>query len=325
MITNREMRKAMVAAVLGLIGVCPAAAQTYPARPVRAIVTFAPGGVVDTFTRLMAQKLSQSLGKQFYVDNLPGASGNIGTAQAAKAEPDGYTLLFAYTSYVVNPSLFDTIPYDPHKDFEPVSLAVASTIVLSVNPAVEARTVKELVNLIRTHPGKYNFASAGAGTQGHLAGEQFRLSLGLDLVHVPFNGGGPAITSVVAGHTPIGFLGPQASVPQIKEGNVRALAVTSRTRSQILPEVPTMTEAGYPDVEGDSWVGVLVPAKTPKYIVALLHREIVKILAQPDMKERLATLGYEPIASTPDEFAARIKVEIGTWAKVIHRANIRPE
>ena len=311
--------------MFGLTGLGPAAAQTYPARPVRAIVAFAPGGVVDTFARLMAQKLSQNLGKSFYVDNLPGASGNIGTAQAAKAEPDGYTLYFAYTSYVVNPTLFDTIPYDPYKDFEPVTLAVASTIVLSVNPSVHAKTVSELVGLIRTSPGKYNFASAGAGTQGHLAGEQFRLSLGLDLVHVPFNGGGPAITSVVAGHTPIGFLGLQASVPQIKEGNVRALAVTSKTRSQILPRVATMTEAGYPDVEGDSWVGILVPAKTPKDIIALLHREIVKILALPDMKERLATLGYDPIASTPDEFATRIKLEIATRAKVIHAANIRPE
>jgi tripartite-type tricarboxylate transporter receptor subunit TctC len=312
-------------AMVRLTGVCPAAAQTYPARPVRVTVGFAPGGVVDTFARLMAQKLSQNLGKQFYVDNLPGASGNIGTAQAAKAEPDGYTLLFAYTSYVVNPTLFATIPYDPYKDFEPVSLAVASTIVLSVNPSVQAKTVKELVGLIRANPGKHNFASAGAGTQGHLAREQFRQSLGLDLVHVPFSGGGPAITSVVAGHTPIGFLGPQASVPQIREGNLRALAVTSRMRSRILPEVPTMTGAGYPEVEGDSWVGVLVPAKTPKEIIALLHSEIVKILALPDMKERLATLGYEPIASTPDEFATRIKVEIEMWAKVIHGANIRPE
>jgi tripartite-type tricarboxylate transporter receptor subunit TctC len=312
-------------AMVRLTGVCPAAAQTYPIRPVRVTVGFAPGGVVDTFARLMAQKLSQNLGKQFYVDNLPGASGNIGTAQAAKADPDGYTLLFAYTSYVVNPTLFATIPYDPYKDFEPVSLAVTSTIVLSVNPSVQAKTVKELVALIRANPGKYNFASAGAGTQGHLAGEQFRQSLGLDLVHVPFSGGGPAITSVVAGHTPMGFLGPQASVPQIREGNLRALAVTSRMRSQILPEVPTMTEAGYPEVEGDSWVGVLVPAKTPKEIIALLHSEIVKVLALPDMKERLATLGYEPIASTPDEFATRIEVEIEMWAKVIHGANIRPE
>jgi tripartite-type tricarboxylate transporter receptor subunit TctC len=325
MTTKRGIQSALVGAFLGLTGVSPAGAQTYPVRPVRAIVTFAPGGVVDTFARIMAQKLSQNLGKQFFVENLPGASGNIGTAQAAKAEPDGYTVLFAYTSHVVNPSLFERIPYDPVKDFEPVSLAVASTIVLTVTPAVPARTVNELVGLIRTSPGKYNFASAGAGTQGHLAGEQFRQSLGLDLVHVPFNGGGQAITSVVAGHTPIGFLGPQASMPQISQGNVRALAVTSKTRSQILPDVPTMAEAGYPDVEGDSWVGVLVPAKTPKEIIALLHREIVKILASPDMKERLAALGYEPIAGTPEEFATRIKAELGTWAKVIHAANIRPE
>ena len=300
-------------------------AQTYPARPVRVIVAFAPGGVTDTFARLIAQKLGERLGKQFYVENIPGATGNIGPAQAAKAAPDGYTLLFAFSSYVVNPTLFDKIPYDPYKDFEPVTLAVASTTVLSVNPSVPANTVKDLVALVRANPGKYNFASAGAGTQAHLAGEQFRLSLGLDLVHIPYNGGAPAIASVVAGHTPIGFSSPQAATPQIREGNVRALAVTSKTRSQILPDVPTMAEAGYPDIEGDSWVGVLVPTRTPSEIITLLHREIVQIIALPDMKERLVTLGYDLVASTPEEFGRRIKVEIETWAKVIRAANIKPE
>jgi len=300
-------------------------AQTYPARPVRVIVAFAPGGVTDTFARLIAQKLGERLGKQFYVENIPGATGNIGTAQAAKAPPDGYTLLFAFSSYVVNPTLFDKIPYDPYKDFEPVTLAVASTTVLSVNPSVPANTVKDLVAVVRANPGKYSFASAGAGTQAHLAGEQFRLSLGLDLVHIPYNGGAPAIASVVAGHTPIGFSSPQAATPQIREGNVRALAITSKRRSQILPDVPTMAEAGYPDIEGDSWVGVLVPSRTPSEIITLLHREIVQIIALPDMKERLATLGYDLVASTPEEFGRRIKVEIETWAKVIRAANIKPE
>jgi tripartite-type tricarboxylate transporter receptor subunit TctC len=302
-----------------------ARAQTYPARPVRVIVAFAPGGVTDTFARIIAQKLGERLGKQFYVENIPGATGNIGTGQAAKAAPDGYTLLFAFSSYVVNPTLFDKIPYDPYKDFEPVTLAVASTTVLSVNPSLPANTVKDLVALVRANPGKYNFASAGAGTQAHLAGEQFRLSLGLDLVHIPYNGGAPAIASVVAGHTPIGFSSPQAATPQIREGNVRALAITSKTRSQILPDVPTMAEAGYPEIEGDSWVGVLVPTRTPSEIITLLHREIVQIIALPDMKERLATLGYDLVASTPEEFGRRIKVEIETWAKVIRAANIKPQ
>ena len=300
-------------------------AQTYPARPVRLIVAFAPGGVTDTFARLMGQKLGERLGQQFFVENITGATGNIGTGLAAKAAPDGYTLLFAFSSYVVNPTLFNKIPYDPYKDFEPVTLAVTSTTVVTIHPSVPAKTVKDLAALINANPGKYSYASAGAGTQAHLAGEQFRLSLGLDLVHVPFNGGGPAIAAVVGGHTPIGFSSPAASIPQIKEGNVRALAITSKTRSQILPDVPTMTEAGYPEIEGDSWVGVLAPAGTPKDIISLLHREIVRIIALPDMKARLGELGYDRIASTPQEFAIRIKVEIENWAKVIRAANIKAE
>jgi tripartite-type tricarboxylate transporter receptor subunit TctC len=298
-------------------------ALDYPTRSVRVIVAFAPGGVTDTFARLMAQKLGEHLGKQFYVENIAGATGNIGTGQAAKAAPDGYTLLFAFSSYVVNPTLFGKVPYDPYNDFEPVTLAVVSTTVVTVHPSVPAKTVKDLVALIRASPGKYSYSSAGAGTQAHLAGEQFRLSLGLDLVHVPFNGGGPAIAAVVGGHIPIGFGSPAASIPQIKEGNVRALAITSKRRSQILPDVPTMTEAGYPEIEGDTWVGVLVPAGTSKDVINFLNREVVKIIATPDMEGRLAELGYDPVASTPEEFAVRIKAEIETWAKVIQAAHIK--
>ncbi len=298
-------------------------AQTYPTRPVRMIVGFAPGGPTDVFARLVAQKLSESLGKQFYVDNITGASGNVATGHAAKAAPDGHTLLIAFSTHVVNPTLFDKVSYDPHKDFDPVTLAVSSTTVLSVNPSVPARTVKDLVALIKENAGKYSFASGGTGSPTHLAGEQFRLSLGLDLVHVPFNGGGPAIAAVVAGHTPIGFNALTPAVPQIREARLRALAVTSKMRSQSLPDVPTMTEAGHPDIAGDSWVGVLVPAGTPKEIITLLHREIAKIIAVPDMRERLATVGFEPVVSTPEEFARQMKVEMETWAKVIRAAKIK--
>jgi tripartite-type tricarboxylate transporter receptor subunit TctC len=292
---------------------------------VRSVVAFAPGGTTDTFARIMAQKLSETLGKQFYVENIAGATGNIGTGLVAKAAPDGYTLLFAFSSYVVNPTLFEKIPYDPIKDFDPVSLAVTSTSVLTVHPSVPAKTVKDLVGLIKASSGKYSFSSAGAGTQSHLAGEQLRVLLGLDLVHVPYNSGGMAIGAVVAGHTPIGFTSPAAAVPQIKQGNVRALAITSGKRSQILPDVPTFAEAGFPEIESDSWVGILVPAGTPRDVVALLHREAAKILAQPDMKERLATLGYDVVASTPEEFSARIKTEIAMWGRVIRAANIKSE
>jgi tripartite-type tricarboxylate transporter receptor subunit TctC len=312
----------------GIAGVVPAfsgmaRAQAYPARPVRVIVAYAPGGLTDVFARLVAQKLSERLGKQFYVENVAGGSGNIGMGQAARAAPDGYTILFAYSSYTVNPSLFDKIPYDPHKDFEPVTLAVTSTAVLSVNPSVPANTVNELVALIKANPGKYSFASAGTGTSSHLVGEQFRLLFNLDFVHVPFNGGGPAAAAVVAGHIPVSFVAPAPVVPLVKEGKLRALAVTSKARSQILPDVPTMTEAGYPDIEGDSWVGALVPAGTPKDIIAALNREIAAIMAQPEMRERLATLGYDPVASSAEEFAKRIGIEIETWAKVIRAANIK--
>jgi tripartite-type tricarboxylate transporter receptor subunit TctC len=300
-------------------------AQSYPERPVRVIVPFPPGGATDIFARPVAQKLSEQLGKQFYVDNIGGAGGNIGMGQAAKAKPDGYSVLFAFSSYVTNPSLFNKVPYDPHKDFEPVTLAVAAPTVLSVNPSVPAKTVQELVALIRANPGKYSFASGGFGTQPHLVGEQLRLSLGLDLVHVPFAGGGPAVASLIAGHTPIGINVVTPIVPHIKDGTLRVLAVASKTRSQLLPDVPTMAEAGYPDIEGDSWVGVLVPARTPKPIITALHRTIVKILTLPDLKDPLTALGYEVVASTPEEFANRIRLEIETWGKVIRAANIKVE
>jgi tripartite-type tricarboxylate transporter receptor subunit TctC len=299
-----------------------ARAQSYPMRPVRIIVTFAPGGTTDIFARPVAQKLSERLGKQFYVENVPGASGNIGTGQAARAAPDGYTVLFAFSSYVVNPTLFAKVPYDPYKDFEPVTLAVAATTVLTVNPSVRARTVRELVDLIRANPGKYNFASPGAGTQAHLAGEEMRQSLGLDLVHVPYNGSGPSTAAVVAGHNPIGFSTIAPVAPHIQAGGLRALAVTSKTRSETLPDVPTMIEAGYPDIEGDSWIGVLVPAKTPKEIVALLHDEIAAIIALPDIKERLTTIGFDPVGSTPGEFGSRIRNEIELWGQVIRAGHL---
>jgi tripartite-type tricarboxylate transporter receptor subunit TctC len=205
-----------------------------------------------------------------------------------------------------------------------VTLAVSSTTVLSVNPSVPAHSVKELVELIRANPGKYNFASPGAGTQSHLAGEQMRQLLKLDLVHVPYSGAGPSVTAIIGGHSPIGFSTIASAAAQIKSGTLRALAVTSKTRSPILPNVPTMTEAGYREIEGDSWVGVMVPAKTPNEIVQLLHREVVAIIALPAFRARLVTLGFDPVASTPEEFKQRIAAEIDLWAKVIKAGHLKP-
>jgi tripartite-type tricarboxylate transporter receptor subunit TctC len=302
-----------------------ARAQTYPARPVRIIVPFAPGGPTDVFSRIAAQKLSERLGKQFYVENLGGAGGNVGMGQGAKAAPDGHTLIVVPPNIVVNPALYDKVPYDPYKDFDPVTIAVTSTEVLAANPSVPAHTVKDLVALIKSNPGKYNYASPGTGTPGHLVGEQFRLSLGLDLVHVPFNSAGLAIASTIAGHTPISFTTPPPVVPQVKEGKLRALAVTRKTRSPALPDVPTMAEAGYPDIEGEAWFAVIVPARTPREIITLLHREIVEIIALPNVKERLAAIGFEPIGNTPEECAAQFRTEIAKWGKVIREAGIKAE
>jgi tripartite-type tricarboxylate transporter receptor subunit TctC len=302
-----------------------ARAQTYPTRPVRVIVPFAAGGPTDVFARLATPRLGERLGKQFYVENIPGGSANIGTGQAARAAPDGYTMLMTTSSFVVNPSFFHKVPYDPHKDFEPVILAVASTNVLVVNSSVPATTVRELVALIRANPGKYSFASTGVGQPSALAGESLRLSLGLHIVQVPYNGGGPATAAVVAGHTPIAIAALAAAAPHIQAGNLRALAVMSKTRSLGLPAVPTIAEAGYPEIKGDSWLGVLMPAGTPRQIVTLLNREIASFVTLMEMKDRLAALGFEPVANTPEEFADRIKDDFETWGKLIRATNLKPE
>jgi tripartite-type tricarboxylate transporter receptor subunit TctC len=313
--------------VLFAASIASAAAQSYPSRPVRVIVPFAPGGPTDVFARLMSQKLSEQTGKQFYVENVGGAGGNAGSGRAAQAAPDGYTILVTGGSHLNNPFLYNHVPYDPIKDFDAVTLAVDSAVVLTVHPSVPAQSVKDLVALIRSTPGKYSYASPGVGTPPQLVGALFRLSLDLDLdlVHVPFTGGGPAIGSTVAGHTPISFGAMAPAVPLVKDGKIRALAVTSKTRAAALPEVPTMAEAGYPDVEGSSWTAVVVPAGTPKEIIASLHRMIAAIVALPDIKERLGGLGYEPIGSTPEQCAEFFKTETAKWSKVIRASGIRAE
>jgi len=303
-----------------------ALALDYPTRPVRLIVPFAPAGPTDVFARVLAQKLSERLGKQFYVENIPGAGGNIGTGRAAQAAPDGYSLLVVGVTYAINPSLFEKVPYDPYKSFEPIIDAVTNTLVLTVNPSVPAQTVSELVALVRANPGKYSYASTGTGTVAHLAGELFRLSLGLDLVHVPFNGAGPAITSTLAGHTPISFTGATPVVPHALQGTLRALAVTSEARLPVLPDVPTMAEAGYPDIQGENWTVLLTPTGTSTEIIAFLNREIINVLTTPDIRERLTALGYEPVAaSTPHDSATLIRTEMSKWGKVIRDAGIKAE
>src|SRR5215216_3610442 len=260
-----------------------ASAQAYPTRPVRVLVPYAAAGPTDILARLAAQKLSEQLGKQFYVDNVGGAGGNIGMGQGARAAPDGYTVLVVPPNIVVNPAMYDIVPYDPSRDFDPVTVAVSAPTVLSVHPSLPVRSVKELVALIKSGGTKYSFASPGVATPPHLIGENFRLSLGLDLVHVPFNSAGPAVASTLGGHTPIAFSSLPPAVPHIKEGKLRGLAVTSKTRSPALLDVPSTVEVGYPEIEGEGWFAFIVPAGTPKEITTLLHREIVKIIALPDI------------------------------------------
>jgi tripartite-type tricarboxylate transporter receptor subunit TctC len=299
------------------------ASGSYPDKPVKIIVPFAPGGPTDIVARLIAAKLSERLGRQFYVENVSGAGGNTGMGQAARAAPDGYTVLFVSSSYVVNPSLYPKIPYDPYKDFTPVTVVGDSPNVLLVNPSVPARTVADLVSYIRANPGKLSYASAGTGTTPHLSGEMFRLTSKLDIVHVPFGGAGPAIQALAGGHTPIGFTALPPAIPMIQNGTLRALAVTAAMRVAAVPDVPTLGEAGLSDQEADTLQAVLVPAATPRPVVDRLYSEIKTIIALPDIKERFAVLGLDPVANTPEQFAAQIRLEIAKWSKVIHDANIR--
>jgi len=310
-----------------LLAASPASApaETWPARPVKMIVGFAPGGPTDLFARLLAPRLSEQTGQSFYVENVGGAGGNIGTTRAAQSPPDGYTLLVTGGNLTNNPSLFSHVSYDPLKDFDAVTLGAATPVVLAVNPSVPAQSVKELVALIKANTGKYSYASPGTGTPPQLVGALFQHSLDLDLVHVPFGGGGQAVVATVAGNTPISFGAMAPAVPLIKDGKLRALAVTGMARSPTLPDIPTMAEAGFPEVEGATWTAVVVPAGTPKEIIAKLHRIIVDSLTQPDVKERLAAMAYVPIANSPEACTEFFKAEIAKWSKVIKDAGLHAE
>ncbi len=287
------------------------------------IVPFAPGGPTDVAARLIAQRLSDNLGRQFVVENVAGASSNIGTAQAARAAPDGYTVLVTVNNLVINPSLFDKVAFDPYKDFDPVVRAVGFASAFAIHPSVPAKSVKELIEVIRKNPGKFSYASPGLGTPSHLLGEQFRVTNNLDVVHVPYGGSGPAITAAVAGHTQICFAAMSAAAPQARAGNLRVLAVLSKRQSPSMPEVPTIADAGFPGLDGDGWVGALVPAGTPKEIVALLNKQINGIIALPESKEKFAQLGLDAVGGSPEDFARDMRAEGEKWAKVIKAAGIK--
>jgi tripartite-type tricarboxylate transporter receptor subunit TctC len=315
----------LLAAVLLLGAVPTASAQGYPNRSVRVVVGFPAGGPTDVIARMVSQKLSDALGQQFFVENIGGAGGNTASGQVARATPDGYTLMVVSTGFVVNPSLYAKVPYDAVKDFAPVTLVAVSPNVVVVNPSVPARSLPELVQLIRDNPGKYGFAGPGVGSTPHLGGELFRLAFSLDLVHVPFTGAAPAIQSTVGGHTPIAFTALPPALSAVQAGQLRALGVAASERATQLPDVPTFAEQGIKDQEADTITGVLAPAGTPKEIIDLLYRQIAKAVGQADVKERLTALGFKPVANRPEEFGARIKLEMEKWGKVVRDAKLRIE
>ncbi len=299
------------------------AAGGYPARQVRIIVPYPAGGPTDVMARLVAQHLSESLGQSFFVENLTGASGVVGTVAAANSPGDGHTLLFVTNDFAVAPTVSSKVNYDAIKSFAPVTITAASPQVVVVHPSFPAKNMQELITLATANPGKYNYASLGIGF-GQLSSERlFRLGLGLDVVRVPFPGAAPIITSTLAGHTPIAMLGLPPAAPHIKEGKLRALAVTSAKRSPAFPDVPTMAESGVRDQESELIIGVVAPAATPKPIVDLLQRQIARIVALPDVQQKLDALGFSPVASTPEAYAAQIKGDIETWSKVVRDANIK--
>jgi tripartite-type tricarboxylate transporter receptor subunit TctC len=319
----RSLRAALIVPAFALC--LPAWAQTYPARPIRLVVPFAAAGPTDVIARIVAQKLSDAWGQQVYTENVPGAGGNTGIGMVAKAVPDGYTILVVSTGFIVNPSMYAKLPYDPIKDFSPITLVAASPNVVSVHPSVPSKTINEMIELVKTNPGKYSFAQPSTGSTPHLAGELLKLKYGLDLVTVPFNSAALAINSTIGGHTPIAFTALPPAMSNIKDGKLRALAVLSTKRSPSLPDVPTNIEAGVPDLESDTLTGIVAPAGTPKEIIERWHTDIVRMVATPDVRERLETLGFAPVANAPAEFGERLTAEMLKWGKVVHDAGIRAD
>ncbi len=317
---------ALMFGLLGLLIVgSPAAQTTYPEKPIRMVVGFTPGSLPDTVARLLGQKFAEAWGKPVVIDNVTGVAGNIGADRVAKAAPDGYTLgLFGGGQLVINPGLYK-LAYDPVKDFAPVSQVSVSMFILVVHNAVPAKNVQELIKLARARPGELTFASTGSGSPHHMAAELLKSAAGLDIRHIPYKGAPAAIPDLLGGRVTMMFSSIAAVLPVVREGKLRALAVTSLRRSSAIPESPTIAESGYPGFEVTVWQGLLAPATTPVAIVRKLHLETVKALALPDLRAKLADLGLEVIGNSPDEFAAVIKSEIPKWAKVIKESGIKPD
>ncbi len=296
----------------------------FPARPVRWIVPFPPAGSIDLVGRVVGQKLYETWGQQVIIDNRAGGGGRLGAQAGAAAAPDGYTQLFSLnTSFTIDRSLFKNLPYDPDKAFVPITIIASTSQLLVTNPSFPVKNVRELIALCKARPGEVNYGSSGTGGSLHLAMELFKSMAGIDIVHVPYKGGPPAATDLIAGQIALLFFNTPAALPYIKAGKLRALGVSTAKRSPLLPEVPTIAEGGVPGFDTDVWFGLVAPAGTPADIVTRTQREVARVVALPDVRKQLLDIGAEPVANTPEEFAARIKTESALWAKVVQAARIR--
>lgn len=313
----------MIATLVLALAASGVLAQSYPSRSIRLVVPFSPGAGTDAISRILAQRMSESLGQPVVVDNRPGAGGTIGTEIVAKAPGDGYTLLFAPAAHAINLSIYPKLGYDTEKDFSPISIAASLPVVLAVEASVAAKSVAELVALAKAQPGKLTMASAGNGTVFHLTGEMFKSAAGISLVHVPFKGGGPAMAALVGAQVSMAFETSLTVAPHVKSGKLRALAVASSDRIAILPEVPTLAQAGYAGILAENWYGLYAPAATPKPVVARVHADLVKALADPDTRQKLAAQGAETRGLSPEQATLFVRAEIAKWAKVARESGAK--
>ena len=311
-------------AAVALAVSAPAAAQIYPSKPVRMVLPYPPGGGSDTIGRPLAQKLTESLGQQVVVENRGGANGNIGMEFAARAAPDGHTIVFALTAQLaINPGLYGKLPYDPVKDFAPITLLGTGAYILVVHPSLPAKSLKQLVALAKAQPGQIAYSSSGNGSGGHLAAELLNSMAGIKMLHVPYKGGGPALMDLIAGQVQVLFSTQLASWPHIQSGRIRALAVSTAKRPVSIPDLPTVAEAGLPGYDSGVWYAVLAPAGTPHDIIMRLNGEIIRALNQPDYRGLLVNNAIDPIGSPPEQLGAYIKTELVKWAKVVKNAGVR--
>ncbi|MDP3620321.1 MAG: tripartite tricarboxylate transporter substrate binding protein [Polynucleobacter sp.] len=298
-------------------------AQSWPTKPIKFIVPYPPGGGTDVIARIVQEPMAKELGQQVIIDNRGGAGGSIGSALAAQSPSDGYTVLFTLSSHTINPSFYPRLPFDTEKDFAPVVTIASLPQILVANPNFPAKNVKEVIEMAKAKPGSVSYASVGNGSPGHLAGAMMATDAGVDMVHIPYRGGGPAITDVIAGQVPLLWVSIPAAAQFVKSGKVKALAVSTVKRSAVFPDVPTMAESGFKDFEVDSWYAMFVPANTPKPIVERLNKAAIKVLAQPEVKEKLLSQGAEAVGDSPSQLAAVVKKELAKWKQVVKAANIK--